>query len=261
MLRVWVRVPEMEVWTKFNRETKAFVDYLQPGRHWIMPWERIGDKLSTQAKVVGGKCLQTQTDDGITPQVDWSVTYKLEPTQIADYLRSPLARTLPQYSDRMVRSHGNNCTARVISELPVTALTDNGSRRRLERMIREELVERLHPFGIQVFRVMVTGVKLPEKVAETYEAAHERIVYAISEAEAMGRLHEAVSKFTDADMERLLLLKQLRELGQNGVAMYMQPIMPIIQNGRANGEAAGDGRTPPKSPPKSGHADWQPPAN
>ena len=262
MLQVWVRVPEMEVWTKFNRETKAFSEYLPPGRHWVLPWERIGSKISTQAMTVRGKCLQAQTEGGITANVDWSVTYRLVPEQIAPHLRSTMARALPQYSDNMVRSHGNNCTSLVISELPVAALANKGSRGRLERMIREKLVERLYPFGIQVFRVMVTGVELPPKVSATYESAHERMVYAYSEAEAMERLHQAVSKFSDSDMERLLLLKQVHAMGQNGVAMYMQPVTPTFQSGgRANGEVR-DGRKPNGPSPSAstgadgGHSDW-----
>jgi hypothetical protein len=182
-------------------------------------------------------------------------------------LRSPLARALPQYSEKIVRSQGNNCTARAISELPVSALTENGNRGRLERLIRGKLVKRLHPFGIQVFRVMVTGVELPTKVTASYEAAHERTIFANSEAQAMERLHEAISKFSDADMERLLLLKQLHEMGQNGVAMYMQPIIPSFQSeNRPNGEVR-DGRipkTPPSgnSPGKEGaHGKWSPPAH
>jgi regulator of protease activity HflC (stomatin/prohibitin superfamily) len=264
---MWVRVPEMEVWTKFNRETKAFVEYLSPARHWIWPWERIDGKISTQAKVVGGKCLNTQTEGGITSNVDWSVTYKIVPSQIAPSLRSAMARTLPQHSEKMVRMHGNNCIARVISELPVSDLTNNGNRSRLEREIRERLAERLHPFGIQVFRVMVTGIELPPKVEATYQAAHERMVHAYSEAEALERLQQAISKFSDSDMERLVVLKQVHALGQNGVAMYMPPIVTSFQSGsRANGEAH-DGRKPNRpspgvSPtPDDGHGEWLPPAH
>lgn len=268
MLQIWVRVPEMEVWTKFNRETKAFSDYLSPGRHWILPWERVDSKISTQAKTVRGKCLQAQTEGGITANVDWSVTYRVVPKQIALHLRSTMARALPQHSDNMVRSHGNNCTSLVISELPVDALANKGSRGRLERMIREILVKRLHPFGIQVFRVMVTGVELPPKVAATYEAAHERVVYAYSEAEAMERLHQAISKFSDADMERLLLMKQVHEMGQNGVAMYMSPIMSSFSSREqtVNGEGR-DGRNVNRSSTgrspgaDGGHGDWSPPAH
>lgn len=264
---LWLRVPEMEVWTKYNRETKAFTEFLPPGRHWVWPWERIGDKISTQAKTVGGKCLKAQTEGGITAQVDWKATFRIVPEQIAPHLRSPLARALPQYGEKMVRLQGNNCTARAISELLVSALTENGNRGRLERMIREKLVERLHPFGIQVFRVMVTGVELPTKVVASYEEAHERTIFANSEAQAMERLHQAVSNFSDADMEKLLLLKQIQEMGKNGVAMYMQPIMPSFQSGsRPNGEVR-DGRIPkPPAHGKSsgkegGHGEWIPPAH
>lgn len=263
---LWIRVPEMEVWTKYNREKKAFSGYLPPGRHWVWPWERIDDKISTQATVVGGKCLNTQTEGGITANVDWSVTYKIEPSQIAAHLWSQMARTLPRNSGRLVRSHGNNCIARVISELPISHLTNRGNRSRLERMIRDKLAERVHQFGIQVFRVMVTGVELPSKVEATYQAAHERIVHAYSEADALERLHQAVSKFSDADMERLVVLKQIHELGQHGVAMYMPPIMTSFQAGnRPNGEVRdripktpSSGNSPGK---EGGHGKWSPPAH
>lgn len=267
MLHIWVRVPEMEVWTKYNRETKAFVGYLPPARHWIWPWERIGDKISTQAKVVGGKCLNTQTEGGITSNIDWSVTYRIVPSQIVPNLRSAMARTLPQYSEKMVRLHGNNCIARVISELPVSDLTNNGNRSRLERKIRERLVERLHPFGIQVFQLMVTGVELPPKVEATYQAAHERIVHAYSEAEALERLQQAISKFSDSDMERLVVLKQVHALGQNGVTMYMSPMMTSFQSGSRPDNETRDGRipkapSPGKSPGKEGdHSEWSPSAH
>lgn len=267
MLQIWVRVPEMEVWAKYNRETKAFVGYLPPGRHWVWLWERIGGKISTQMKMVGGKCLNTQTEGGITANVDWSATYRIEPSQIAPNLWSAMARTLPEHSEKMVRSHGNNCIARVISELPVSDLTNNGNRSRLEREIRDRLVKRLRPFGIQVFRVMVTGVELPQKVEATYQAAHERIVHAYSEAEALERLQQAISQFSDSDMERLVVLKQVHALGQNGVSMYMPPMVTSFQSGsQSNGEVR-DGRVPKAPPPgkspgkEGGHGEWSPSAH
>jgi regulator of protease activity HflC (stomatin/prohibitin superfamily) len=265
---LWVRVPEMEVWLKFNIESKAFAGYLPPGRHWLVPWERVRGKLSTQAQTVRGKCLQTQTQGGITAHVDWSVTYMLNPQTISWDFWPHMARILPQHSDQIIRSHGNNCIALVISELPVSVLADKGGRGRLERMIREQLVKRLHPFGVQIFQVMVTGVELPSHVQDALEKAHEREVYAYSEAAALERLQQAISQFSDADMERLLLLKQVHEMGQNGVALYVPSIMPMFQNGSRttiNGETR-DGRKP--SPPPSalsgvegGHHDWSPPAH
>lgn len=264
---VWVRVPEMEVWLKFNIESKAFVGYLTPGRHWLMPWERVKSKLSTQVKTVRGKCLQAQTQGGITAHVDWSATYTLNPQNIPWDFWPHMARVLPQHSDSIVRTHGSNCVALVISELPVAALADKGGRSRLERMIREQLVERLHPFGVQIFRVMVTGVELPANVQDSFEKAHEREVYAYSEAAAMERLQRAISQFSDSDMERLLLLKQLHEMGQNGVALYVPPFMTTVQSGGhvINGEAR-DGRKPQSDRQASGtssgvdgsHGEWPP---
>ena len=193
---------------------------------------------------VRGKCIQAQTNGGITVTVNWSMTYVLNPDNVAVDFWPQMARVLPHFSDRIVRKHGNNCVAQLVSELPVEALMAEGARGRLERQLRQRLGERLRPFGVQLFRVMLLGVELPAQVQVTLEAAHERIVHANSEAMALERLQRAVNQFSDADMERLIQLKQLHELGQNGVTLPLPMMMQYFQNGgqSQHGGASRSGR-------------------
>lgn len=262
---VWVRVPDLETALVFNAETKAFIRFLLPGRHWLLfPLERVRERLSLTATVVRGKCLQAQTNGGIAVTVDWTATYVINPRTLAGELWPHMARILPQGSARLMRSHGNNVVGQMVSELPVAALTDEGSRGRLERQLRERLGWRLRPFGFQIFRVMITKVGMPPQVQAMLEAAHERQVYAISEATALERLQRAVSQFSKEDMERLLQLKQLHVLGQNGVALPAPILMQNMQPGgwSRGGGADREGRKPSvpgtgsSEPADGGQSDW-----
>jgi regulator of protease activity HflC (stomatin/prohibitin superfamily) len=259
---VWVRVPELEVALVSHMGSKAFARYLLPGRHLLLPPERISDRISTAAEVVGGKSTQVQTDGGITIVVNWSVTYAINPRTIAIGLWPDMARILPNSANQLLRSHVNDCVGQVISELPTTALTDKGARGRLNRKLREVLLKRMIPFGIQIYHVMVKGIELPGKVQSALEAAHERQVYANSEAVALERLQRAVSQFSDEDMDRLLLLKQIHEIGQHGMVFQM----PLVrQSGRPyqsdTGRHVRNGRSRNNearfsSDPNGGHNEW-----
>ena len=229
---VWVRIPDQEMALVFNVETKAFVRYLLPGRHLLLfPLERLRERLSLTATVVRGKCLRAQTNGGITVTVDWSVTYVINPRTVTWELWPHMARILPHREEQLLRGHGNNIVSQVVSELPVKALTDKGSRGKFERQLRQRLGQRLVPFGFQIFRVIATKIEMPPPVQAALEAAHERQLFAYSEAMSLERLQKAVSRFSDADMERLLQLKQLHEMGQNGVALYVPTMMGVVQSG------------------------------
>jgi hypothetical protein len=246
---IWVRVPALEAALVFNAETKAFVRYLYPGRHFLFfPWERIEERLSLTASSVRGKCTQAQTNGGITVTVNWSLTYIVNPDWVDWDLWPRLAHALPHYANQMARNHGNNCVARMVSELPVEALTDAGARGRMERQLRDRIGERVRPFGLQLFRVMLLGIELPVQVQATLEAAHERVVHANSEAQALERLHRAVSQFSDAEMAWLIQLEQVHALGQNGVSLPV--MMHTFQSGgqSPNGGAKWDGHKPPNGP-------------
>ncbi len=261
---VWVRVPDLEVALVFNRETKAFVRYLHPGRHFLLfPLERIEERLSLKAKSVRGKCTQAQTNGGIAVTVNWSANFISNPETVPLAYWPRLSRALPHYSEQMVRSNGNNIVSQIVSELPVEALTNEGAHRRLERELRQRLGERLRPLGSQLFRVMIQSVELPPQVQVTLEAAHERMVHANSEAMALERLHRAVNQFSSEDMEKLIQLKQLHELGQNGVTLPLPMMMSYIQGGGQAQQAgtARNGRKPNgagtgKSPGADSGQDW-----
>ncbi|MBE2221106.1 MAG: SPFH domain-containing protein [Anaerolineae bacterium] len=239
---VYIRVGEMETAVVFNRETRAFSRFLLPGRHLLkFPLERVTATLSTAPTTANGRCKNAQTQEGVSVDLAFSITYELFPGEAEAAIRPRMARFLPSGTTSLVRSHAVNCVAQVVNHKTVETLCQSGVRTRLERELRDAVQERLRPFGISVYRVMVTSVDLPLQVKTSLEEAHERLVYAKSEACALEQLHLALSQFSDADVDRLLQLRQLREMGQNGVTVHM-PYMGNTGMRGSNGNGNGNGQ-------------------
>jgi regulator of protease activity HflC (stomatin/prohibitin superfamily) len=218
---IWVRVAEMETAVTFNRESKAFMRFLPPGRHLLaFPIEQVKATFSTAATNVRGRCSGAQTREGVVVAVDWSLTYLVKPDQIAPEMRMGMARGLPAGIGGLLREQANNCIALLTNEKRVEGLCQNGRRAQFQEELTRQLQRRLDPFGLTIIRFIVTEVDLPPQVRASLEEAIEREVEAISEANALNVLHEAISQFSEADMEMLLRLRQIREMGQNGVTLH-----------------------------------------
>jgi regulator of protease activity HflC (stomatin/prohibitin superfamily) len=210
--------------------------------------ERVAAVVSTAPATVNGRCQNAQTQEGVSVDLEFSVTYELFPDEAEIGLKPKVARFLPSGAAGLVRNHASNCVAQVVNRKSVETLCQKGARSRVERDLRDAVQDRLHPFGISVHRVMVTGVLLPRSVQKALEEAHEHRVYAESEACGLERLHLALNQFSDVDVERLLQLRQLRELGQNGVALYMPYLGNMGNRGNTGESLAGNGRSPQDNP-------------
>lgn len=247
---ILVRVKEMEMGVAFNVESGAFTRFLPPGRHLLaFPLEQIKARISTAPGNVGGEVLETQTGDGLPVTMEWTLLFVLNPQRIAPDLRPRLARSLPKFANTLIRNHVNNCVQQLVSEQLAKDLVEVGARGRVERVLRQRVAERLAPFGVEVFRVMVTAVALPTNVQAKLEDAHNEVVFAQSQAMVMERWHEAISKFNDREMEWLMELARMRVLGQNGILMQMPyaHVADVVEM-RANGRQARNGAARSSAP-------------
>jgi regulator of protease activity HflC (stomatin/prohibitin superfamily) len=247
----------METAVVFNRETRAFSRFLLSGRHLLkFPLERVVAIVSTAPQNVNGRCKNAQTEEGVCVGLEFSVTYELFPGETEVALQPRMARFLPSGANGLVRNHASNCVMQVVNQKTVETFCQKGARSRVERELRDAIQERLRPFGISVYRVMVTNVDLPIPVQKALEEAHEHRVYAESEACGLERLHLALSQYSDVDVERLLQLRQLREMGQNGVTIHMPYLGNMGNRGNTGESLAGNGRsaqdTPSFPPDRSG---------
>jgi regulator of protease activity HflC (stomatin/prohibitin superfamily) len=250
---LYVNVPELETAVVYRTDSETFAHFLAPGRHWIMPFtEKLGESISIASASVNGQCAQAETTGGIPLTIDWTLSYKLNPFRIPAENRPKLARSLPRKAGTIARNHVNNCVRHVIGDYPVAALSQPGMIKRLEREVRQLAAARLADLGFEISRVMLGTIEMPTQVRAALTEAYGQQVRTEHEAQSLARLHQVVSQFSDADMQRLLELERIYKLGENGVAMFYAPpqfIPPapaaVTRNGRRHANPIYTGRMPP----------------
>ncbi|MAU01287.1 MAG: hypothetical protein CL608_29450 [Anaerolineaceae bacterium] len=216
----FIRIPEMEVGVIFDKRQQAFARFVPSGRHPFNPlMEQFSHTIPTGSGLANGCCQGVQTNGGIALDVEWSVNFDIDPFQIKASSRPKLARNLPKKANSIVSKHLNNCLRHVIGEMTIDQLCEPGATRRLERAVRQQLTSRLAEAGFSFSRVMVGAIDMPRHVKAALEAAQERAVQTENEARSLARLHEVVSQFSEADMQRLMELERIHTLGQNGVTL------------------------------------------
>ncbi|MCB9420361.1 MAG: SPFH domain-containing protein [Ardenticatenaceae bacterium] len=249
---VYVNVPELETAVVYHTDSQSFARFLAPGRHWIMPLaEKLGESISTASAAVTGQCADAETTGGIPLTIDWQLSYKLNPFRIPADNRPKLARSLPFKAATIARGHVNNCIRHVIGDYPVEALNEPGMIKRLEREVRQLAAARLADMGFEVSRVMLGPVTMPSRVRTALAEAYEQQVRTEHEAQSLARLHQVISQFSEADVQRLLELERIYKLGENGVtllyhpAQYVPPTPPAARNGRRQANPIFTGMMPP----------------
>ncbi len=226
--RSLVRIPDMQVGVVFNAEAQRFLRFLPPGRHWIMPFaERVGEPISTAPGTLQGSSKGVQVSGGIPLTIDWSLNFSLNPWRIAPEKAPKLALSLPRKTAVLSTRQMDNLFQHVLGEYSVEDLIQPGAHRRLERQVRQQAAVRLAPFGIEISQVMIGAMELPLPVQTALEAAQERRLHAENEALALTRLQQAVSQFSELDMQRLLELERIHRLGQNGVALWYSAVSDL----------------------------------
>jgi len=225
--RAAVSIHEMQVGVVYNRANHAFVRFLSPGRHWLIPFaEQVGALISTAPQTANGRCLGVQSSGGIVLDVEWSLSFNLNPFKIPAGTRPKLARSLPRQATAMAVKHVNNCLRHVIGQYTIDQLCQAGVQKRLERQVRQLAAERLADLGFELSRIMIGAIEMPPHVKAALEAAHRRALQAENEAWALARLQTVVSQFSDADMARLMELERIHVLGQNGVTLLYAMAAP-----------------------------------
>jgi regulator of protease activity HflC (stomatin/prohibitin superfamily) len=242
--KIYIRVGEFEIGVIFNWEREAFVKFLRPGRHWLLPpfVHYLYATIVTSYQSVSGQTKGARTAEGLPIILDWWFAYQLDPLNLPDYMKPAMARALPKFSGGMATNHGINCLQLVVEKCTIKDFTEPGIQGRIEQEFKAELAARLKDFGFNIGRVMVHSIQLPQQVLDALEDAHEREVNTQSEAEALERLYEVVSKFDDSHMARLAELERMRLLGKNGVTL-VYPMGTVLEGGQQHGGAT-TGPTP-----------------
>ena len=223
VLMMWgqVQIPELEAGVVYNTHKKQFVRFLPSGRHRLAPFvEQVQATIPLTSGSASDRTSGVQTSGGIALDVAWTVSYTLNPFCIAADKQAKLARSLPTKAASVVTKHMGNCLQHVLGDHTVAQLVQPGSHKRLERELRQCLAERLADSGFEVSRVMIGAIAMPAPVRKALEAAEERRLQTENEVQALSRFQQVISRFSDAEVQRLLELERIHALGQHGVALY-----------------------------------------
>ena len=216
---VWVVIPEWHIGVVYSRERQAFARLLPAGRHLIWPGlEQLRGTIATVGQSAQA-VTAVQSRGGLSLKVEWSVSYSLEPERLPATKQSQLALKLVTKSGLILRKYATNGLRHIAGDLSLDELSQPGSHARLERELRQQLRTQLTDLGFNISKVMIGQIQLPANVLAALEAAHEKELQAEQEARTLARLHEVISQFSEADMQRLMELERIHKLGQNGVAL------------------------------------------
>jgi hypothetical protein len=225
----YIRVPEMQVAVVYNTERQAFVRFLPPGRHRITPFvERVEAAISTAPNSIKGHSKGVQTIGGIALNIEWALSYNLNPFKATAVSHPKLARSLPHKSGHIAEKYLNNCLQHIIGEYTIQHLTQPGSHKRLERQVQQLLAQRLASLGFEIGSVMIGAIEMPPYVKKALEAAHEQHLQMETEATGLARMQQVISQFSEADMKRLMELERIYKMGKNGVTL----VYPAVTSDR-----------------------------
>ena len=236
----YVTIPEMQVGVVFRRDGDRFVRFLEAGRHWIRPFsQELRATIPLNPDTATDVCHQVQTSNGLTVDIEWSLAYNLEPFQIKPDSQAKLARTLPRKSGKVAAKHVNNVIRHIIGQNQIEDLHVPGVQNRLEREIRQQVTVRLSKLGFKISRVMIGAIIAPPQVQAALQSAHEQRLQTEQEAMALERLHQVISRFSEADMQRLMELERIQKMGRNGVALMYTPHAqtPVVNENRLSKKA------------------------
>ena len=223
----YVRVPEMEVAVIYHTERRSFSRFLPPGRHRLTPFlEQIVATISTAPTSVKGLSKGVQTIGGIALNIEWSLTYSLNPFKAAATNWPKLARSLPQQSAGIAQKYMNNSLQHIIGEYTIEHLIQPGAHKRLERQAKQLVAERLAALGFETTSVMIGAIEMPLHIKKALEAAHEHRLQMETEAKGLARMQQVVSQFSEDDMQRLMELERIYKMGQNGVTLVYPAMSP-----------------------------------
>ncbi len=200
----YVFIPEKQVAVVYG--PGGFSRFLPPGNHFLNPFsEQIETFISTTSSIVKGLCVGARASGGIPISIEWKLVYRINPFIIGPSMRSDLARSLPNQAPDIAQTHTDNCIRQHIEKFTVNALCKANAQYCLERQLERVVVERLRPFGFEVYRIMLGTITMSPKVVAALEAAYERQI----QAEGLRLIKCLVEQFSDDELNKLEKLAPL----------------------------------------------------
>jgi hypothetical protein len=241
-----VIVGELEVGTVFTRREGDFLRFLLPkrGPHWIKPFsEKAGDKIPLGSQSTSGTCEELRTKEGIPLSIDYNVSFSVDPLATPPGIHNKMARALPKYAPNMVSGRVKHVLRHLVEQKSIDELYQEDAVKKLEEAVRAEVSKRSAVIGVESIsatNMKLGPIRMPPQVEKALKSDYERKLQTATSIEALERLHAVVSKFGEADMERLSELERLRIIENSGSLVYLMDSLvkkvreTAVPNGNGN---------------------------
>lgn len=220
----YVRVADQEMAVVKQVGSGKFLRFLPPGSHWLLPFKEEAEiRLDLSPPNIGGKTAGLQTIGGLSLTIAWELSFSLNPMRVPPENQAKIARMLARKTAVTAKTHMSNTLHHIIGRYTVEQLTLPGAHQKLEEEVMRQITRRLSPLGYDISRVMIGAIDMPPQVKAALESAHKQAMQTELEAQALARLQQVISHFSDADMQRLIELERIHK-GQAGVILPYHPL-------------------------------------
>jgi regulator of protease activity HflC (stomatin/prohibitin superfamily) len=250
--RGFILLNEMEIGVIFNKRTENFAYFIDsdvkeptnrinnygwkwindslhkanPYRHFLIPFSEEKTAIITKGSYKGEGEVEVRTREGIPVIIEFSVSFRLDITQIKSGIEHKMARALPQNAENMIKGKAIHGLRHIVEQTSIIELYHEDAVKTLEEKLRLDVIDRTIAFGVIGIspnnQVQIKSIKMPENIEKALKAAHQRKLQTETVTHALESLRNAIQNFTDNDMARLAELERLRIVDESSASMvYM----------------------------------------
>ena len=218
-------------WVPIGRRIFIFNDPYHIRLSWF---EEVQSTIPKKPQTAKGKLENVRTADGIPISISWKASYMIDIKRITPKIEHIMARVLPEYADKIVTSKVERAIKHLVELRSIrtlyemSELQEYGALQGLEQEICQRLNRQLSQpvnFGFKELTstdIALGPIEVPAKVEKALELAHQRKIQTEMVAQALERLQQAVSGFSNEDIRRLSELERLRILDDKEIrSLYL----------------------------------------
>ncbi len=209
-----------------HKTINAFIHRAEPYHHFINPFtEKMEDKIKRNA-YKGADTTKVRTKEGITVEIDWSVSFRLDVTQIKPGIEHKMARALPQNAGNMIKGKATHALRHIIEQTSIIDLYEEDAAKTLEEKLRLAVIDKVSFFGVIGInpnnQVQIKSIEMPRNIENALKVAHQRKLQTETVTHALESLKNSIKDFNDTDMARLAELEKLRIVDEKSAGLvYM----------------------------------------
>ena len=133
-------------WFPLGRRLLIFNDPYFVRLKWF---EEVRGSITKKSQTASGTLENVRTIEGIPVSIEWKVKYAVDVTLIPDKIKHKLARTLPDFSEKIVTSKVERVIKHLLGMRTIQSLYELGAIQQLEQEVCQRVYRQLsHPVNL-----------------------------------------------------------------------------------------------------------------